>query len=363
MSDFTPGAMKILLVDDTPANLDVLRDTLQGYQLAVAQDGTRALKVAGHFLPHLILLDVMMPGMDGYEVARQLKADAKTRAIPIIFITAKNDPADILRGFEAGCVDYIIKPFQREEVCARVNTHLNLQASRRALEDLNAQKDRFLGIVAHDLRNPLTGIAAYTEMMLSQASLPTETLCECLRLVNSTAQQMLTLVNDLLDSAAIQRGKLEIQLQPTDFRDLLEKRVKICLYRAQQRGITIALECASLPPVKLDPHRITQVVDNLLGNAVKFSPADSLVQLCLYRDGDSLCLQVQDQGPGLSPELQQRLFGEFETAHLPGVGEKSTGLGLAIAHKIACAHGGQIDLACPADGGSVFTLRLPMRVG
>ncbi len=361
VDDVEPADLKILLVDDTPANLDVLRDTLQGYQLAIAQDGVRALKIAEHFLPDLILLDIMMPEMDGYAVAQQLKAQDSTRDIPIIFITAKSEREDILRGFECGCVDYIIKPFQREEVCARVHTHLSLQASKRALQDLNAQKDRFLGIVAHDLRSPLSGINAYTDMVL-EYDMPPESLRECVQLVNSTAQQMLTLVNDLLDVSAIQRGSLEIQRQATDFLPLVQQRVRLCQYRAQQRQIQLHLDgTADMPLIPLDPNRMMQVVDNLLSNAVKYSPAGSEVRLSVDCDKDRLSFQVQDQGPGMSQELQQRLFGEFETGgHLPLEGEKSTGLGLAIAHKIVSAHQGQIEVKSIPGQGSVFTVTLPI---
>lgn len=360
MSHFDPTTMKVLLVDDKPANIDVLRDTLQpeGYQLAVALSGEQALSVVERFVPDLILLDIMMPGLDGYQTCRCLKDQENTCRIPIIFITAKTEREDILQGFEVGCVDYISKPFHRAEVCARVATHLRLRASLRELEQLNQQKDRFLGIVAHDLRAPLSGIISYTDIMLED-ELPAEAQRDCIEMVHNTGWQLLGLVNDLLDLSVIERGELVLQPQWGELTPLLRQRVKIYQFKAAHRHIRLHAEYAPLRAFYFDPNRMIQVVDNLIGNALKFSPAGSEVKLRLWCEQEHVYLRVSDQGPGL-PEGMRPFEFQPGAAHVAS-GEKSTGFGLAIMKKIIDAHHGTVTIDSTPGQGCAFTVRLPYR--
>ena len=361
---FRPEQMKILLVDDVAANLDVLRDTLQpvGYQLAVARNGAMALKVAEHFAPDLILLDVMMDDMDGFEVHRRLREQLPELDPRVIFVTARGDVDDILRGFEGGCVDYITKPFRQEEVCVRVQTHLELRQANRQLQALNAQRLRWLGMVAHDLRGPLTGIAAYTELMLARnEALSAADRREFLELMHSTAQQMVSQVDDLLDLTVIAQGRLVLQPGEHSLSALIAERLKLFGLRAEMKQQRFAFQAPGSRTSWFDANRITQVIDNLLSNALKFSPAGSVVEVRLGFDPDAARVRVCDRGPGLPEGQIGRLFGDGVQGGQPTTGgEKSTGIGLAIALRIIAAHGGILSAANRPGGGACFEFSLPV---
>ena len=362
---FRPEQMKILLVDDVAANLDVLRDTLQpvGYQLAVARNGAMALKVAERFQPDLILLDVMMDDMDGFEVNRRLREVLPELAPRVIFVTARGDVDDILKGFEGGCVDYITKPFRQEEVCVRVHTHLELRQANRRLVALNEQRQRWLGMVAHDLRGPLSGIAAYTDLMLARGeALSAEQRREFLELINSTAHQMVSQVDDLLDMTVIAQGRLVLQVREQSLSPLIEERLKLFRLRAEMKHQEFSFQAERSPPFPFDPNRITQVVDNLVGNALKFSPAHSVVELQLDSSPEAVRVRVCDRGPGLPEGQLSALPGAGGAGeNQPTGGEKSTGIGLAIAHRIMAAHGGTLSAVNRPGGGACFEFSLPSK--
>ena len=213
--DFIPDG-QILIVDDTPANIDVLDQILEeeGYKISVAATGEAALKLAPKINPDLILLDIMMPGIDGFETCRQLKADSLTRDIPILFLTAKNEGAAIAKGFSLGAVDYITKPFLEEEVCARIRFHLQrrqllrqLKESNQKLTEVNELKNKFLGMASHDLRSPITSIRGYARILLDQAKdLPEDARLDFLDSIHEISGHMLDLLSDLLNISKIGRA-------------------------------------------------------------------------------------------------------------------------------------------------------------
>lgn len=370
---------KILLVDDTPANLAILRETLapEGYNLAFAANGEKALEIASHIRPDLILLDIMMPGMDGFETCRRLKSNEATRNIPIIFISAKNEPEDIVEGFHVGGIDYIVKPFRREEVLARVRTHLQLQIlalqrenliadleeKNQKLRELNDLKNKFLGMAAHDLRNPITAISGYSGLLLTdKKSFSEEKHDEFIGIINKTSQQMSSLVNDMLDISVIESGKLELHLQRGQLGKLIEERIGLIGFTAGKKNIQIHKTIAPIPEILFDANRIGQVLDNLISNALKFSPPGSTVHVSLERKGDKACVSVKDEGAGIPLDEQSKLFQGFQkTSVRPTSGEKSTGLGLAIAKKMVEAHHGTIGVSSKVGSGSIFSFELPIK--
>ncbi|MCW8931481.1 MAG: hybrid sensor histidine kinase/response regulator [Gammaproteobacteria bacterium] len=361
-SDLT--GMKVLLVDDTAANLDVLSKTLssENYEIALAQSGEQALKTATYFHPDLILLDIMMPGMDGYETSRQLKANAATSEIPIIFITAKSAIEDIIKGFEYGCVDYIVKPFQQTEVCARVKTHLQLQSAKKSLVELNQQKNRLLGIAAHDIRGPLAGIQANLEIVKDfELKLSDEKKSECIDIAYSTSNQLLTLVNDLLDASVIATGELRVQIDSGDLKELIDQRLNLYHMQAKIKHITLSADLSVNPQVLMDKNRITQVIDNLINNAIKFTDSNKSIHVRLEIIKDFAITSVIDEGSGFSKEEQEYIFSDVNKLdHPPTAGEKSTCLGLAIARKIITSHNGELFLKSHPGKGSQFSFSLPL---
>ncbi len=361
-SDLT--GMKILLVDDTAANLDVLSKILasEDYEIALARSGEQALKTALHFQPDLILLDIMMPGMDGYETAGKLISNDSIKDIPFIFTTAKSAIEDIVKGFEYGCVDYIVKPFQHNEVCARVKTHLQLQVVQNSLKQLNQQKNRLLGIAAHDIRGPLGGILANLEILQDQElHLSQDKKQECINTAYTTANHLMTLVNDLLDASVIETGELRLQISSGNLKQLLNQRIDLYSLQAKIKSITIIPHLPVEPQVAMDKNRITQVIDNLINNAIKFSPSGKTILVRLEMDKHFAKTSIIDEGPGFSVTEQQYIFSDTSKLdHKPTAGEKSTCLGLAIARKIISRHQGELSLKSVSGEYSMFSFTLPL---
>jgi len=361
---FDPAGAKLLLVDDTPANLEILAATLkpEGYKIAVATSGEQAIKVVAKLVPDLIFLDVMMPGMDGYQTCRELKANTAFASIPVIFITAKTQIEDVVEGFDAGGVDYITKPFRRQEVLARARTHLMLQTTLRKLMVLNEQKNKFLGMVAHDLRNPISAALGYADMIAEDAD-PTGITHDMARKIVDASRSMMMLVDDLLDAAAIESGKFSVNCEPTDLKLLISDKVDAHQYRAKKKNIAVHAQLAETMPISLDKHRIGQVLDNLLSNAIKFSPQGATIRVSLESTADGVSIIVADQGPGMDADDLARLGGDFQSLSAkPTAGEKSTGLGLAIAKKVIDAHAGSMQVTSKLGEGAAFCVLLKRSV-
>lgn len=356
---------RILIVDDVPANIKILGEAIRGeYEIAIATNGARALEIArAETPPDLILLDIIMPGLDGYEVCRQLKQDRVCGEIPIIFITSMNEADDEARGFEAGVVDYITKPFSLPIVQARVRTHLALKRQRDELRSLNETKNRFLGTAAHDLRNPLAAIRGLAEIMTEEAIGPvTPEQKEMLNLIFHTSDHMLALVNDLLDVAVIESGKFDLQLSPRKLDEILHQRLRVMRPVSAKKEMRLRVEIEELPEFYFDENRILQVFDNLFSNAIKFSPPGSEIGVQMVREGQEVRVAVSDQGPGIRPEDREKLFGDFQKLGTRTTGgESSTGLGLSIVKRIVESHGGRVELQSEVGRGTTFSFVLPFR--
>ncbi|HQF40491.1 MAG TPA: hybrid sensor histidine kinase/response regulator [Opitutaceae bacterium] len=362
---------RILVVEDDRVNARIIASILrpEGYVIAEAESGEAALATVPDFQPDLILLDVVMAGISGFETCRRLKADPATAATPVIFITAKNQSADIVTGLEAGGVDYVVKPFQPREMIARIRTHLQVRAllehQERLIDDLskaNAAKNHFLGIAAHDLRNPLTSIRGLSEFMLDGSSGElNEDQRAMLRSVHSATHVMLDLLNELLDISIIESGEMRLDLTPTNLADIVHDAVFLNGLTAARKQMKIA--CRPIKPTRplvLDSRKIRQVIDNLLSNAIKFSPPGTTISVVFSEDATTQTVSVQDQGPGIPPDEMGMLFTSFgKTSVRPTGGEKSTGLGLAICRKIVEAHHGTIAAANREGGGAAFSVTLP----
>ena len=358
-------------MDDTPANIDILFQTLEpeGCTLSVATSGEDALNLVSEIQPDLILLDIMMPGIDGYETCRRLKEDESTCNIPVIFLTAKNQTKDIVIGFSAGGVDYITKPFRQEEVCARIRKHIQLQTLKNKLEEqnqtlseLNETKNRLLGMASHDLRNPLTSIQGYSKFLLSKGDqLKEGARKEFLEIIHSASGNMLALVNDLLNLSVIESGKLTLSLKSSSIGELIEERVRLYDYMAQGKNIKLLTSLEDMPECSFDPQRIGQVLDNLLTNAIKFTPPGSKIHISLKRINKRVQVSVRDEGPGIKEEERDKLFLPFgKLSSKPTGGEGGTGLGLAIAKKMIDAHHGEMKVHSETGKGTEFSFEIPL---
>ncbi|MCV6638964.1 hybrid sensor histidine kinase/response regulator [Candidatus Albibeggiatoa sp. nov. NOAA] len=368
----------ILVVDDTPANLDVLKNILKtkNYQVRPIPNGALALRAAQAEPPDLILLDVMMPGMSGFEVCTKLKADEHTQHIPVIFISALQETKDKVKAFNAGGIDFITKPFQAEEVLARVTTHLALARAQCELQDsyqrleaqnaeliqLNQEKNEFLGIAAHDLKNPLSAIKGWAEEIEEDYdAMEREELIDSAKKIKLASQKMHTLTTNLLDVNAIESGKIDICLDQVDVCPIIANLSRHYSRLAKAKDINLTFHCGeSAFPAYVDANLTHQVLDNLISNAVKYSPLGKRIDIRLLHKAGKVRCEVQDQGAGLSEVDKQKLFGKFSRLSArPTAGEHSTGLGLFIVKKLTSVLHGEVWCESEEGKGACFILELP----
>ncbi len=358
---------RILVVDDISKNLQVVGTILrnEGYHVMPATSGLQALARVSAQPPDLILLDLMMPEMDGLEVCSRLKADPFTRQIPVIFLTASNEMEHLMKGFEAGAVDYITKPFNAPELLARVRTHLELKHARERLREMNEEKNEFMGIAAHDLRNPLSAIQGYAEMIIEDAqSLAHRDLEGNGQRIREAAKRMTEMVQNFLDANRIERGELKLNMAISDLSPLLQSVLETQSPHATAKGQMIQLELPPTPTLALADVSITlQVFENLVSNAVKYSPPGKKIFVRLKAEAGVVRFEVEDQGPGLSKEDQKKLFGKFaRLSAKPTGGEHSTGLGLSIVKRLVEAMNGKVWCESELGMGAKFIVTIPQPI-
>ena len=362
---------RILIVDDDRLNVRILTSILrpEGYEISVAHTGEECLEKYEQVKPDLVLLDVVMPGITGFETCRTLRDRHGDALAPVIFITAKSESDDVVEGLAAGGVDYLPKPFKGREALARLRTHLQnrlLNEQQRQLvaqlSSANTAKNRLLGMVAHDLRNPLASIRGLADF-LSDGTVGelTADQLDLVKTIQDTSQSMLTMVNELLDQSVIESGELKIQTELRPIAELLNKSVYLNNINATKKGSRIELEGIDAETeLMIDADKVKQVIDNLLSNAIKFSPPQSTIRVLVERNDGVVSVLVRDQGPGIPENERHKLVKDFsQTSVKPTAGEKSTGLGLAICKRIMESHGGSIAAESVPTGGCIFRITFP----
>jgi two-component system sensor histidine kinase/response regulator len=367
MSD-TGGAASILVVDDTVENLRLLGDMLvqRGYVVRPVTSGRQAIQAAEHTPPDLILLDVNMPGMNGYEVCERLKAIEKLRDIPVLFLTALSDTADKLKAFSAGGEDYITKPYQVDEVLARIRVHLAL---RRAQLDLKAQyerlqaleraRDDLVHMVVHDMRSPLSVLLAHLEFLREDAAAVLQgDSADSLQAATKAAKALLRMSNDLLDVSRLEEGKLPLTPTPSDLTKIATDIRDALGTLDRERSISVTFS----GPVEAvcDGGVVHRVVENLVNNAVKHTPAGGAIAISIAVVGERARVEVRDEGPGVPVEARTKIFEKFGTVVARKAGAfHSAGLGLAFCKLAIEAHRGAIGMHDAEPNGSVFWFELP----
>lgn len=402
----------ILVVDDTHENLRLLADLFkgQGYGVRLAPGGQMAIESIQANLPDLILLDIMMPGMNGYEVCSVLKANERTRDIPIIFISALNEVFDKVKAFSIGGVDYITKPFQVEEVLARVQTHLSLRNLQQQLQTHNEQlqnqiveriraeealelerilltqrvhertealslanaelsraarlKDEFIANVSHELRTPLNAIQGMAEALWGQVYGPlNEKQLEHLSIIIQSGQRLHTLINNIIDLAKIEAGKISFQIEPCSVKNVCELSMRTMQRTMQQKHITCKLEVDdSVMFVLADERRLKQILVHLLDNAIKFTPQGGNIGLTVHGNAEqrAVLFTVWDEGIGMSATSMTQLFKPF--VQLDGGLSRQyggVGLGLMLVYRLLHNQAGSISVESEEGIGSRFTVALP----
>lgn len=371
--EINPSEYKILIVDDVMSNVLLLKVLLanEKFTIATASNGRQALEQVDKENPDLILLDVMMPDMSGFEVAQQLKAKPGAAEIPIIFLTALNSTADIVKGFQVGANDFISKPFNKEELIIRVTHQISLVAAKRLIlsktEELRrtiAGRDKLYSVIAHDLRSPMGSIKMVLNMLI--LNLPAEKIgdemYELLTMANQTTEDVFSLLDNLLKWTKSQIGKMNVVSQDVNLVEVVDSVIEIFNMVAGLKKITIRTEKPEKMFVTGDIDMMKTVIRNLLSNALKFSKEGSEVVLKMEEVDGKAIVSVQDYGCGISEEGQKKLlhtdthFSTFGTNN-----EEGSGLGLLLCQDFVLKNGGELWFISKEGEGSTFSFSIPLK--
>ncbi|MBN8618505.1 MAG: hybrid sensor histidine kinase/response regulator [Anaerolineae bacterium] len=356
----------ILAVDDEPNNLILLQRMLKRYfEVITASNGSMALTTLNEVKVDVLLLDVMMPGMSGLDVLREIRQNPETADLPVILISAMAEARDVAHGLELGANDYITKPIDPEVTLARIQTQLALKQlqdeRKKTIQGLRAaqqMKERLLRIASHDLKNPLMNIRMVTEL-IDEALPSSDDHRLLIDTLSSSLDAMQTVIEDFLDTAAVDMSEIDIRFSSVDVELVITDLLKLYTAHAQKKGIQLLHE-PTHERVRADQARFSQALGNLVSNAIKYSPLSSKIHIWAVLEAGVVQICIADEGPGILPEDQDRLFTQFgKLSARPTGGETSTGLGLWIVKHLITLQGGEVGVECPTQGGSIFWIKLP----
>lgn len=362
MSD-NPAESRVLVVDDDEKSRRLMRDLLaaHGYPVSVALDGEDALRQVAAEPPDVILLDVMMPKLDGFEVCRRLKSDPRTAPIPVLQFTALHDRADRLRGIASGATDFITKPVDTAEVLLRVRNALRTKRLYDQRNHLLQLRENLSDMIVHDIRNPLLAITLCARRMATPDAQP-----EVARMSGAILEQVQSLehfVGDLITVSRMEQGYLSLTRTPENLTELAQAVLRHHQIVADAKSIQLAVDTPDGACIaEIDKHLFTRLLDNLVSNAIKFAPSGSPVTLRIRRadgDGTRCRIDVEDEGPGVPLGYREMIFSKFEIVKMKESTALQTGIGLALCRLVAEAHGGRIFVEARQPAGSVFTVELP----
>ena len=362
-----PGTVplgRILVVDDQPGNLRAVGALLtrQGYEVCTADSGVRALAIAQECDADLILLDMVMPGMDGFDLLAQIKEDPVLRRLPVVFLTAAHDRELLVRAFDAGAVDYVTKPFMPEELLARVSAHVGLKQTRDRLERVARERQELVNLVAHDLKNPLSSVLFASELLRSGNARP-ERVPRYLDMIHESAQDALGYIKRYLEGqAAVARGGGDAQRPEAcvAWRELLGWLEGRYALQLEARGLQLHIATSETDGrAAMDGVVLRQVVENLVTNAMKYAPR-SHIELSLRNGSPGYWqLHVEDRGPGIPAARRKQLFTPFTRLDEPDDDGLSSGLGLSLARQILETAGGSLWYEDRDGGGARFVVEVP----
>lgn len=355
----------ILIVDDQAKNLQLTARILkeEGYLISLAQSGEKALELLKNQTPDMILLDVMMPGLSGLDTSRKIKEMPELKDIPIIFLTAKNQSEDLVEGFEAGGVDYIVKPFRKQELLVRAKNHLELADSRNRIVQMNKTRDKLYGIIAHDLRSPLSGITqtidAVSEGYIDTKSDDFKDICQQLR-VRTT--ETMTLLENLIEWTKSQTKAILAVPKNNNIHYLLKDCVSLYSFKAIQKNIEIIMDTSNRHMVYCDFDSIHTVFRNIISNAIKFTPERGKIYISTFTDDIHTTIKVRDTGRGMSREVYEEIMIENRTYTSPGTNnERGSGLGMLLVKEFVAQNNGRLKVDTEEGQGTEIIVTLPSK--
>ena len=362
---------KILIVDDVVSNVLLLKILLtnEKFQICTASNGRECIEKAKSERPDLILLDVMMPDLNGFDTAVILKGDPETSNIPIIFLTALNTPADLVQGFKVGASDFLTKPFNKEELIVRVMQQISLVAARRIIMAQNEElrhtinnRDKKYSVIAHDLRSPMASIRMVLNLFVNAVTpeMIGQELYDLVDKANKESEETHSLLDNLLKWTKSQTGRLNVVYQDFDINDVVLGVVDIFVIIAETKNIKLNCDLGEEKlKVHADADMLNTVIRNFLSNAIKFSNENSAIDITVRRSGDFARISVRDHGVGIDEERLANLFSSGKTTYGTN-NEEGSGLGLQLCKDFAVKNGGDVEVESVRGEGSTFSVLVPL---
>ncbi len=360
----------ILVVDDSKDSLKVVSNFLkhEGYQIVLSLDAEDAMRILRVNDIDLILLDVIMPGTDGFEMCRQLKKDERLAEIPVVFLTAKTDTSDLVEGFRVGGVDYITKPFQREELIARINNHVALSDAKRRIlhqaeqiQKINRTKDRLYSVIAHDIKTPFSNISMLISTLAEGYLEPgSDEYKEIIQNISNSSQETYALLKNLLFWTRTQTGDLEMAPESVRLNELVHNALHFFKPNASKKSITLHMDVPEDLMMRADRNMMQSILQNLVSNAIKFTDDGGDVRITARKKVNNVVIEVQDNGVGITEENMKKLFVDEGQVTTRGTNdEKGSGLGLLLVKDFVQRNNGMLELESKPDEGTTFTLIFP----
>ena len=363
---------KVLIVDDVVSNVLLLKILLtnEKFQVCTASNGNMCIEQAKKEKPDLILLDVMMPDISGFDTAVILKKDPETVDIPIIFLTALNNPSDLVKGFQVGANDFLTKPFNKEELVMRVMHQIQLVAAKRIIVQQNEElkrtisnRDKMYSVIAHDLRSPMASIRMVLNLAVNVVSpdVVGDEIFGLLDKANRESEETHDLLDNLLKWTKSQTGRLNVVYQDIDLDDIVPGAVDIFKMIAEMKKIDLKyIPAEEKLTVHGDNDMIKTILRNFLSNAIKFTPEGKAIEVFYKHEGDFARISVRDYGVGIAPERVESIFTKGETSYGTG-GEEGSGLGLQLCQDFARKNGGDTMVESTVGEGSTFSFTIPLK--
>ena len=361
----------VLVVDDNPRNVQIIALILKelNYKIIIAVNGKNAIEMVNRMRPDLVLMDVMMQGMDGFEASKIIKSDPENENIPVIFLTALSEKINIVKGFEAGGVDYITKPFNKEELISRIKTHLELKFTRDELQkttqhlsDLNEIKDKMFSVIGHDLRSPIGSIKMTLDLLLcNKMNMKDAEFMETINLLNQTSDEVFSLLENLLGWAKSQSGNIKIQTEKLNLKQLTSSLYLLQKSNIHLKKIKFENYIDDGIAVRADQNTLMTILRNLLSNAIKFTPEGGTIKLLANQRDEMVDISVVDNGVGIPAGNMSKLFDEKQFLTTYGTNnEAGSGLGLILCQNFARYNNGLIRVESELGKGSKFIVEMPV---
>jgi len=362
---------KILIIDDEPANLSVIFEYLDKLdaEIMLLQEGSETVMVVEENNPDIILLDIIMPDINGFEICKKLKENKYTSDIPVIFMSNLTDTENIVQGFKCGGIDYIIKPLKKEEVIARISNHLKISRTEKKLKkyyieikEINETKNKILSIISHDLRTPIGNIASFVDMILSEYdNYDGKEIKEYLNIIKTSTDSCYYLIDNLLKWSMLQKKQLEPKPKSVNLKSLVSEIVLFFNGIADKKHITLKSEINNDIKVFADEEMVRTIIRNLMSNAIKFTKKYGEIKISASGKEDFIEISVSDSGVGIGEESLSKIFNKNEFITTYGTeNEKGSGLGLILCRDFVEKNGGKIWVNSELNKGSIFTFRLPL---